>query len=735
MRNVLSLALLILAPVNLLYYQATLPRMDDGGFIDSAAISDAALIRSRYVRSVLPTESSEIERLDQQGAKYAEALQADGTWSDIDYADPDRAMWGNASHLQRTLVMAKSARLLRDEGRLDSELDAKVISALKLWTGRDYRNPNWWWNEIGVPELTGEIATLMLPQLPQDQLAKVVQIMKRSDWRKVPWTGANLTWGVVIEIVRGCLENNLDTVAEGYTRMYQEIKIVSPAEEGIQQDGSFHQHGTQLYNGGYGLSYANDVGRFISFAWGTHFQIPPDRMAIFSSYLLDGEQWLVRGDVIDYSTVGREITRQGKVAVPQDWSIGPISPAGPAYSLGNVVAMLAAEPTPRQKEFQAFAARLQAQPDAPEFIGNKQFWCSDFMVHRRNSYSTSVKMLSKRMLNGEQVNSEGKESHHLSDGLNLLYLTGDEYKDVFSAWDWTKLPGITAIQGTLETGEKNPIGVRGTTTFTGGVSDGTYGMAAMDMTRGELVAKKAWFFFDGSYVSLGVGITLSDDSEDDVVTGVNQPLLVGDVFTNRSPNPLAVGFHTFDTGSISWVYHNHVGYIFGPHSQVSLSAGPQTGKWSNIGTGSSDLVTLPVFDLWIDHGRSPHDAAYQYTVVPGTSMDRVAAYIRNPPTYVLSNKKDIQAVYNSDLGLVEIAFRKPGSLVTPLGQIRVDHSCLLMAVKVVGGWKITASNPEAEPLTLHVDVNERHTTMQLLGGNYAGTSLTIMVLLKSSPAN
>jgi hypothetical protein len=62
--------------------------------------------------------------------------------------------------------------------------------------------------------------------------------------------------------------------------MYQEIKFVGPTEEGIQQDDSFHQHGVQLYNRGYGLNYADDVGRFFAFAWGTHFLIPADRMAL-----------------------------------------------------------------------------------------------------------------------------------------------------------------------------------------------------------------------------------------------------------------------------------------------------------------------------------------------------------------------------------------------------------------------------------------------------------------------
>lgn len=529
---------------------------------------------------------------------------------------------------------------------------------------------------------------------------------------------------MAIEIVRGCLEENDDTVAEGYRRMYQEIRIVGPAEEGIQADYSFHQHGAQLYSGGYGLAYAIDVGRFVAFAWGTGFQIPADRMAILSSYLLDGEQWLVRGDIIDYSTVGREVTRKGKVVAPGHLTGGGHSVASPGESLPGVVAMLAALPTPRQKGLRAFSARLRQRKNAPAFTGNKQFWCSDFMAHRREGFYTSVKMLSNRMLNGEEINHEGTKSQHLSDGVNLLYLTGDEYKDIFPVWDWTKLPGITAIQGTLEIGGDNPIHERGTTAFAGGVSDGKHGMAAMDLARGKLTAKKAWFFFDDGYLCLGAGIGLADDTEHSVATDLNQTLLAGDVLTSLSQGPIAEGTHSYQAGKIAWVHHDRVGYILGPDCRISLTNGPQTGAWSEIGTGSSKPVTLPVFNLWIDHGRAPRAGNYQYCVLPGASLKQVAARAGNPVMHVLSNQESVQAVLHGELKIVMVAFREPGFLATPIGRVAVDHSCLLLARKVADGWRISASNPENQPLTLHVEVGGRRIAIDLPGGNYAGSSVT-----------
>ncbi|HEX5244364.1 MAG TPA: hypothetical protein VFW23_13960, partial [Tepidisphaeraceae bacterium] len=292
------------------------------------ALAAVAVVRQRLVQSLLPTDRAAIESLNELAAKNAASLSADGHWPDVDYASQERSEWATADHLDRVLRMAKAERVLREEGRPDSALEGKINLALKWWTDHDYHNPNWWWNEIGVPMLLGQIGNLMLERIPAPELGKIAAIMKRSDWRRVPWTGANLTWGVTIEIARGCMQNEPFAVAEGYGRMYEEIKIVSQLEDGIQRDDSFHQHGAQLYNGGYGVDFASDVARFISYSWGTQFQIPSDKMAIFSSYLLDGERWMIRGfgKGFDYSAIGREITRPAKAPSISNQSAGPIYP-------------------------------------------------------------------------------------------------------------------------------------------------------------------------------------------------------------------------------------------------------------------------------------------------------------------------------------------------------------------------------------------------------------------------
>jgi chondroitin AC lyase len=689
---------------------------------------DIDTIRDHYIQSLLPPSVPEQQSLCEKALKLADSLAQDGTWPDVDYVSPETSLWPTSHHLEHTLMLAKAARLLRSAGHQDPVLETRALLSLRLWLARDFQNPNWWWNQIG---------TLLRPELRTADLDRLQPILRRSIW--ATWTGANLVWGVTIQIVRGMIYDDVNAVAEGYARLYLEIRRAPLVQtngkvgEGIQADNSFHQHGAQFYSSGYGLVYAVDIGRFVVSSWGTSLQISPACMEIYAAFLLDVEQWMIRGGTFDYSATGREITRVGKSAVPHDEAGRPISGSDSAYSLANVAGALATLSTPRQTEFRLFANRLNAIPNGTDVSGNKHFWNSDYMSHQRPSFATSVKMFSARTQNSEIVNGEGLTSMHLSDGVNLLYRTGDEYENIFPVWDWTLLPGTTALHATQPNGapltyEIKPVGQRGRTTFVGGVSDGHYGAAAMDLQRGPLSAKKAWFFFDKFYVALGAGITIvKGTTSADVATDINQSLLRWGVRVNHSEEPLLEGIHNYRKGALRLVTHDHTGYILGPNTVAVISDTVQTGRWSDIGTGSSAPVSLPVFNLWIDHGAAPQNATYQYTVLPNATDDETMTESAHPSVCVLSNTEHIQGVYVASLHRAAIVFRIAGYLETSLGTIAVDHPSILLVAVSKARITLTASNPENQPIALHVSINSITSTLNLPGGDDAGKSISLEV--------
>ena len=137
-------------------------------------------------------------------------------------------------------------------------------------------------------------------------------------------------------------------------------------------------------------------------------------------------------------------------------------------------------------------------------MGNKHFWRSDYTVHHRPTYFISLKLCSERTVGVEtDVNSENLLGYFLPYGLTYIYRRGDEYEDIFPVWNWARLPGVTSP-------DDIPV-IKGKFTqevaFVGGVSDGKYGLSAMEMDVRETTGKKSWFWFDKELVALGAGIT------------------------------------------------------------------------------------------------------------------------------------------------------------------------------------------------------------------------------------
>ena len=98
-------------------------------------------------------------------------------------------------------------------------------------------------------------------------------------------------------------------LSDALTPLFAEIHVAAPGHEGIQADASFHQHGAVLYAGGYGAAFTDDCTRWVEFTQGTRFAPSPEQIQLLERYVLDGQQWMVRGKIYDYGVVGREIVR------------------------------------------------------------------------------------------------------------------------------------------------------------------------------------------------------------------------------------------------------------------------------------------------------------------------------------------------------------------------------------------------------------------------------------------
>ncbi|MSS71887.1 MAG: hypothetical protein EXS64_10410 [Candidatus Latescibacteria bacterium] len=297
---------------------------------------------------------------------------------------------------------------------------------------------------------------------------------------------------------------------------------------------------------------------------------------------------------------------------------------------------------------------------------------------------------------------EGQKSHHMADGCNLILRTGREYEDIFPVWDWQKIPGTTVELGPEVSGDPKR---KGTTAFVGGVSDGDYGLFACDFARDGLTARKAWFFFDATFVCLGAGITCPSDHA--VVTTLNQCLLRGGVTISANGNTWSPGRGDRGFERAAWVHHDGVAYIFPEETPVHLRNDVQKGSWKRISLQSSDEeIARDVFKLWIDHGRSPEGATYAYYVAPGLSLADTPSYVARPGVEILRNDPDLQAVRHA--GVTGIAFYTPGSLKAADSlRVTVDRACLVLLRERAGVLIASVSNPENEAMIVNMTVERQ----------------------------
>lgn len=212
-----------------------------------------------------------------------------------------------------------------------------------------------------------------------------------------------------------------------------------------------------------------------------------------------------------------------------DWALAVIgrSIATPGrHGVGFSGAALRSLPV-RRAEMANYATLLESRSSGSDLggvVGNRHFWDSDTMVHRRADFVLVVRMRSKRTVAARCINGACLGAQHVADGSLQLYPTDAaalRYLDMPAVWDWHSLPGITAPTDTpflpCDPKQSEAIGynwpmLMGGASFVGGASDGEYGAAAMEFGPTGLlhstgfVLSRSHFAFDNAVVVLGTGL-------------------------------------------------------------------------------------------------------------------------------------------------------------------------------------------------------------------------------------
>ncbi|WP_245647252.1 polysaccharide lyase 8 family protein [Microtetraspora niveoalba] len=576
---------------------------------------------------------------------------------------------------------------------------------------------NWWTWRIGVPKALLDAAVLIGPCLTERQGAALRDAVDRfvpecllDDYDGTS-TGANRVDLCVVTLLRAVLGADPDKATLAVTALAPVFPYVREGD-GFHRDGSFVQHTSVPYQGGYGAVLLSGLATMSAVLRGTPWEIADPRRQVvldaversFAPFVYDGFCMdLVRGRGVGRRPYGdhekgREIAASilllGETASAAERARWQAVVKGWAVRETSVPMLRAAE-----RADLGFHARLAAIldddtiPAAGEPSGHRLFPMSARAVHRRPGWCAALSMASHRIGHYEHGNGENPRGWHTGSGMLYWWAEGhgDQYSDSF--WptvDPYRLPGTTVSTRRLPDGAGEAWGdTRPPGRWVGGAADGVYASVGQHLNGFEstLDAFKSWFFLDDAVVCLGAGITAED--------GVP----VETVVDNRRTDAVL----TVDPEA-GWAHlEGHAGYVL-----------PGGGR---LRTLREERVAGPTarryVTLWLDHGVDPVSAGYAYLLLPGASRELTRARAADPGwVRVLANTTRQQAVRVPSLGITAANFWNDGAVA---GLAASAPCAVLVRERGDGTAMLTVADPrcDLDELTLTWD----RPTDGLLGGH------------------
>lgn len=574
----------------------------------------------------------------QEATELLGRLDANGRFPDVDYTDQHPNNWHPRIHFERMVRLLSNRQVLED-----NNLRGRAMRGMDFWLKADLHNPNWWHNQIGQPRYMGMAALLLKSWLTEEQRMQALRILEQGSLYSNPgfhaWTGANLLWGVSNTLQHALLAGDFSIAEKALGRAEQELVIKDGDQEGIKPDYSFFQHSTQLYTGGYGRSFVEEVSRIIFVLHGTSMQFSTAHLQVLADYILEGQRWAVKDDGWDFTTVGREIAR-------------PEALSGPALRQ-SLYRLSLVEEMPRRTELSDFYRQVAGKGCAKTPEGDRFFPYGRLYVSRHDGRYISTRLTDPGQMMGETINGENFYSANLyTGGVTCLMVDGREYSDLAPVWHPCFIPGSTArVEGDDALLKKRSLwhGRCAENTYAFGTAfDKNSGCVWQDMCYNGITGTIARFFFNGIMVALGSGLTASGSEA--VVTSLDQCRL------RHAPEKVSLP-------GIDTVCHNGFVYASLDGKGLQMSEETRTGDWRRINESEKRPPEIAaVLTLWIEHGAAPKNASYAYAV----AMDRESAPYRLAGLKIISNTTSWQAVQSEDQMIC--VFHQDGIYTLPDGR-------------------------------------------------------------------
>lgn len=668
---------------------------ENKGNISEDVVEACRLISERIKEDNLP---SNILGIDENISQYMGLLTDNGAFSDIDYEDQS-SDWMPKTHLDRLKEMSQAYVSESSTYLGCEELYSYIIKALTYWNEVHPVCDNWYHNQISSPQAMGEILILLrygTQRVPEDLEKSILQYWENTGGDPVDQSGANETDIALHWLYRGCLQEDKDVLEKALFHTFRVLDPVSANNLGLQFDMSFFQHGPQLYIGGYGTVMINGVTKVATYVADTNYGMTQNQL--YSLYRFVNETYMgsIRGNMQFYNVMGRSVSRPGALN---------------SKGFADVLEQMMSIDPEHKSEYEKRITIIKNNDYTGIQRRLNHYYVSDYMALEDERFSACVRMSSNRTRRCENGNDENLRGYFMSDGSTVVALDGDEYYDVFPAWNWSRIPGVT---NPYKDPEVFPVaaawGELGESDFAGGLTDGNNGLAALKAVYKthdlDMNANKSYFFIDNKIVCLGSGITSTFG--DAINTTIESNLHKGIVFYSQNGSVKSLsGSKTVSGTNIEWVWHRNIGYfIVGKNSKVTVKLKKQSGSWFDINKTKDDAnVSKDVFTVWFDHGKKPSNVNYSYMIVPDITQSAMVDYPSD--VEVLCNSEIVHAVMSNNNKLFQLVFFNRGSMESTTSDlsIKVDNPCALMLQKISDNqFKLYYSDPTHKISSLNVEI-------------------------------
>lgn len=594
----------------------------------------------------------------------------ESVWSDLPLATNNAANTSLTYERMLTIATAWSTP------GTEQDHDPSVESTLLTWYRRMYtdwynegspRGGNWWFWEIGVPRILGDLSILLDPALSSADRASTVRALRHHapnpNVRRgygFSETGGNRADKALACLLRGIIGRDSaemtlgrdalsDIRGDGRASLF---KYVSSGN-GFYQDGSYIDHGRIPYIGTYGNVALAAVARSLMLVAGTSWDVTdPNKTVILDSAVKSFAPFIFSGRMME-TVRGRAVSRERERDFHDAWTT--------ANSLMLLATQIA---EPYRSSYQSLAKgwitscsenysthaslsdlsralplladqNVDAVQDAP---GHLQFGAQERMVHRGTSngaaWAYTVATSSSRIGRYEWGNNENNLGWHHGDGVGYLHLAHDQGQFADDFWptvDPYRLPGTTASLAERTSGAQGAgTGIpRTANSWSGGVAlSRRWGTSGMDLTNSleNVTAKKSWFLLDDMIIAIGSGITVSGSQ---AVTVVENRSFTADASPELTVDKLPVTSRSMVVNPSYAHLEGIAGYIFLGDQNLVASVNHRSGTWNAINSGSDtagseDSVSRTYASLDIEHSVGTNGGTYGYVIVPGASRGRTA---------------------------------------------------------------------------------------------------------------